>query len=121
MKDGVKDGVGLRSLERFMPRSPNIRRKMAISPRFEEYTPCTLLQLKRLKEVWALRLISKRTTTLSHDGRVDAHIPALEIEQRVAAVPRVDGCLGLNEMVVRASPDNATLSAHDPLGAQQYR
>ena len=47
------------------------------------------------------------------DGRVDAHHLAVQVQQRSAAVARVDGGVGLDEIVIGTGADDAALGADD--------
>ncbi len=51
-----------------------------------------------------------------HDGGVDADHLSLKIEQGAAAVARVDGGVGLEEVVIGTGADNPALGADNPLG-----
>ena len=51
-----------------------------------------------------------------HDGGIDAHHFALEVEQGAAAVAGVDGGVGLEEVIIGAGADDPALGADNPLG-----
>ena len=53
---------------------------------------------------------------LRNDRRVDADHLALHVEERSPAVSRVDGGVGLDEIVIRPRADHAALCADDPGG-----
>eukprot|EP01022_Parablepharisma_sp_SALTPOND_P017632 TRINITY_DN2854_c0_g1_i1.p1 TRINITY_DN2854_c0_g1~~TRINITY_DN2854_c0_g1_i1.p1 ORF type:complete len:786 (-),score=227.08 TRINITY_DN2854_c0_g1_i1:181-2538(-) len=54
--------------------------------------------------------------SLGHDGGVDAHHLALEVDQGAAGVARVDAGIGLQEVVIGTGADDAALGADDARG-----
>ena len=50
------------------------------------------------------------------DGRVDAHHLAVQVDQRSAGVARVDGRVGLDEVVVGTGPEHPALGRDDACG-----
>ena len=56
------------------------------------------------------------TLAAGKNGRVDPHHFPFQVDQRPAAVSRVDGGIGLNEIIIGARADHPALGADDPGG-----
>ncbi len=57
-----------------------------------------------------------QTLARCHDGGVDPYDLALHVDERATRVSRVDGRIGLDEVVIGSGTDDPRLGGNDPLG-----